>query len=584
MSILKRLSTVLISVFVCGAAAGIALAQVSPASTANVTIAAGSPIRTVDPRIFGVNTATWDPALDSSATLTLLAPTKVGVFRFPGGSTSDTYHWQTNTAINTSTGQPYQSTVSFDQFAAIAVPLGAQAFITTNYGSGTAQEAAAWVQYSNVTKGYGFKYWEIGNECYGGWEYDTHAIQQDPYTYALMVQAYMTAMKAIDPTIKVGIVVETGEDSYANNQNHPATNPVTGVVHYGWTPVLLTTLVSLGVMPDFAIYHRYEQAPGQENDAALLQAAATWKDDAANLRMMLNDYMGQSGAGVELVCTENNSVYTNPGKQSTSIVNGLYLADSTGQILQTEFNSLVWWDLRNGQQTNDNNSSSLYGWRKYGDYGIVSPANDPYPTYYIKKLLSHFASGGEQLVTASTDNTLLAAFATIGTDGVLRLLVLNKDPSSSTNANIQISGFSPSGGATLFSYGIPQDNAAKTGTGSPDVAQTALATVSSSFTYTFSPYSATVLLLAPGGTTAAPAISSATFDGHKTLIVLGSGFGPTPRVLVNNVDVSDQIKKASDGSIKVKGKAKILGLVTGANTVQVIGPGNTPSNVFTLTL
>ncbi|HEY6329830.1 MAG TPA: alpha-L-arabinofuranosidase, partial [Blastocatellia bacterium] len=272
--------------------------------------------------------------------------------------------------------------------------------------------------------------------------------------------------------------------------------------HYGWTPVLLSTLVSMGVTPDFAIYHRYEQAPGQENDATLLQAAATWKDDAANLRMMLNDYLGQAGASVELVCTENNSVYTNPGKQSTSIVNGLYLADSTGELMQTEFNSLVWWDLHNGRLFNDNNSPSLYGWRQYGDYGIMAPNNkSPYPTYYVKTLLSHFASGGDQVVTASSDNTLLAAYSVLGADGTLRLMVINKSPKATTTANIQLTGFNATGTATLFSYGIPQDNAAKNHKGSPDVAETSVSNVSSNFSYKFKPYSVSVLVLSQSGGT-----------------------------------------------------------------------------------
>src|SRR5229473_2474061 len=87
-------------------------------------------------------------------------------------------------------------------------------------------------------------------------------------------------------------VVVTGEDSYANNSNHPAVNPRTGKVHNGWTPVLLTTLKNLGVTPDFAIYHRYEQAPGQESDSLLLQSAKSWPNDAANLRQQLSDYLG----------------------------------------------------------------------------------------------------------------------------------------------------------------------------------------------------------------------------------------------------------------------------------------------------
>ena len=106
---------------------------------------------------------------------------------------------------------------------------------------------------------------------------------------------------------------------------------------------------------------------GAESDAGLLQSSGSWATDAANLRQQLDDYLGAAGAGVELICTENNSVYSNPGKQTTSLVNGLFLADSIGAAMKTAFNGVIWWDMRNGQDTANNNSSSLYGWRLYGD-------------------------------------------------------------------------------------------------------------------------------------------------------------------------------------------------------------------------
>ena len=70
----------------------------------------------------------------------------------------------------------------------------------------------------------GFKYWEIGNECYGSWETDSNAVAHDPYTYALRATNYIALMKAVDPTIKIGVVSTPGEDSYANNTSHPAFN------------------------------------------------------------------------------------------------------------------------------------------------------------------------------------------------------------------------------------------------------------------------------------------------------------------------------------------------------------------------
>ena len=138
---------------------------------------------------------------------------------------------------------------------------------------------------------------------------------------------------------------------------------------------MLDTLRQLGVTPDFVVYHRYEQGPGGESDLFLLNSAASWANDAAALRQMLDDYLGPKARHVELAVTEHNSVFSNPGKQTTSLVNGLFYADAIGNLLKTEFNAMLWWDLRNGQEAGNNNSSSLYGWRRYGDYGIVNAAD-----------------------------------------------------------------------------------------------------------------------------------------------------------------------------------------------------------------
>ncbi|MFO1512065.1 MAG: hypothetical protein U1F83_03980 [Verrucomicrobiota bacterium] len=42
-------------------------------------------------------------------------------------------------------------------------------------------------------------------------------------------------------------------------------NPRTGQTKYGWTPVLLTTLKSLGVTPDFLVHHVYPQWTDQQS-------------------------------------------------------------------------------------------------------------------------------------------------------------------------------------------------------------------------------------------------------------------------------------------------------------------------------
>jgi alpha-L-arabinofuranosidase len=471
----------------------ITLVAVPPPSQIQVNIDATNLKRTIDPRLFGVAAAVWDAQFNTAGTTSLLAANGTRVSRFPGGSLSDDYHWATNTTGNNT----WQWATNFDAFANVIRQINAQAYITVNYGSGSAQEAAGWVNYSNNTKGYNFRYWEVGNENYGSWENDVHQRAHDPYTYALAFRDYKNAMRAADSSIKVGAVVITGEDSYANYSDHPATNPRTGQVHNGWTPVMLATLKGLGVAPDFVIYHRYEQGPGQESDSALLQMAHTWANDAANLRQQLNDYLGTPGANVELVCTENNSVYSNPGKQTTSLVNGLYYADSFGQFMQTEFTTFMWWIFRNAQESGNNNSASLYGWRQYGDYGVVSAQNDRYPSYFVSKLVSRFTGPGDRVIEATTNYNLLSAYAVRRIDGSVSVLLINKDATNSLNASIALNGFVPLSTATVNSYGIPQDEAARTSIGSPDIAVSSIGGVSANFTYNVAPYSAVVLNLAP---------------------------------------------------------------------------------------
>jgi alpha-L-arabinofuranosidase len=506
------------------------------AQIVTIAVDASKPVRTVDERVFGLNAVMWDGLTSSTQTISLLKAADIRAIRLPGGSLSDEYHWRTNTTLTNT----WTWVSGFNSGTALVTGLNAQAIVTVNYGTGTPEEAAAWVAYANAApsrtvsigadaKGYnwqtaadwanlrgasplasndgmnflrvsratpyGIKYWEIGNENYGSWESDEQAVKNDPTTYANRAQIYFAKMKAADPGIKIGVVAVTTREnaSYKN-----------------WTPVMLARLKVLGVTPDFLIYHRYEQAPAAdqpnnpENDASLLQKAKTWPDDAADLRQQLITHLGATEAAkVEILVTENNSVYAKPGKQTTSLVNGLFYADSVGHLLQTEINALTWWDLRNGTDFSNNNSASLYGWRNYGDYGILSsqatggPATsyEGFPTYYAMKLLAKFARQLDTVVAATSNHSLLTVFAIKSIEGPLNLLVINKDPATTLTASISLTGYSPPAAAYVHSYGKPQDEAARTGTGSADIATTTMAVSGANFSASFAPYSITVISL-----------------------------------------------------------------------------------------
>ena len=110
-------------------------------------------------------------------------------------------------------------------FIALATNVHSQAFIIVNYGSSTSKEAAYAVRMFNVTNHSNFKYWEIGNENFGTWETDNNTNApfkaHDPWTYAMRFTNYYAQMKAVDPTIKIGAVIDPTEDGYTNYTTIP---------------------------------------------------------------------------------------------------------------------------------------------------------------------------------------------------------------------------------------------------------------------------------------------------------------------------------------------------------------------------
>ena len=72
------------------------------------------------------------------------------------------------------------------------------------------EHAVEWVRYANLTQGYGVKYWEIGNE---NWHQETLSryVEQNGVEscyIANSVKEIATAMKAVDPSIRIGTSVE----------------------------------------------------------------------------------------------------------------------------------------------------------------------------------------------------------------------------------------------------------------------------------------------------------------------------------------------------------------------------------------
>jgi len=446
----------------------------SNVTNGQVTVNLKQYLSTVSPLAIGANAAVWDGSLLDANVPGLLSQDGIKVMRFPGGSTADTYHWQTNTV---EPGDTSAGTDTFDQFMQVVQKTGAVPIITVNYGSGTPAEAAAWVKYANVTKHYNIKYWEIGNEVYGNgsygadWEYDTHT-QIGPATYANNAAQFIQQMKAVDPLIQVGAVLTM-----------PGDWP-DGVVAAGDTQDWNHTVLSiLGSKVDFAAVHWYtEQQPGTETDAGLLSSISAIPGKVSTLRSLFKEYTGWKAPFEQIMVTEDNSIPYNPGKQTVSLVNALFLAENYLAWLDNGVANVDWWDIHNGIVTWGNNDPSLYGSTQFGDYGLLSvggssgsvtepPAETPFPAYYgLQEVHDALGSGFSSLVGATSNQSLVTVFAVRQLDGSIALLLVNTDPNTSYNISLSVPGYLPFHSATVYTYGetstsvsVTQEHGAATG-------------------------------------------------------------------------------------------------------------------------
>jgi len=466
------------------AALAVRVPPAAAASSATVTVNASSGLATIPDTGVGMNTAVYDGDMTDSPVPTLMKAAGIGALRYPGGSYADIFDWQTNTA----TGGYDAPNTSFDDFMGMANSAGAKPVIIANYGTGTPDLAAAWVKDANVTHNYGVQYWEIGNEIYGNgyygsqWEQDSHP-DKSPTAYANNWLQYESAMKAVDPAIKVGAVLTT-----------PGFWP-DGVIGSGstmdWNNTVLSIIKS---NVDFVIVHYY---PGGSSAADMLTDPTDINGTVSTLHSLLNEYA--PGKNVQIAVTETNSsidMDTQPA--------ALFAADMYPTWLEQGVTNVDWWDLHNGA----NAPATVDGVTDYGDQGVLSngsnsdgitepAAETPFASYYGIQMLSRLGSPGDELVSASSSQSLLKVHAVRRADGDLDLLLINEDPTNSYTVGLDYSGFTPTSATpTVYTFA---NNATSITT----------ATTGSSASETVGPYSLTVVVLrsasgSTGGTLTAP--------------------------------------------------------------------------------
>jgi hypothetical protein len=491
--------------------------------------------------------------------------------RYPGGSYSDIYNWQTNVAQG---GYDAPNT-SFADFMGTAKAAGAHPIITTNYGTGTPALAASWVQNADVTNNDGIQYWEVGNEVYGNgtyganWESDSHCTDSSgnpipsgsspsqtyncgPSVYAKGLLDYISAMKAVSPSIHVCAVLTT-PGFWPDNVTNATTSP------QSWNQTVLT---ALGSKTDCVIVHYYPAYSGMTT----AQALATTTDISgivSSLKSEITQYAGVNAANVPVVVTETNDTIANDTQPGA-----LFAADMYMSWLENGVTNVDWWDQHNGPGT----PSVIDGAQDYGDGGMFSsgtngsgvtepPLDTPFASYYGVQMLTKLAAPGDQMVGTSSGNALVRVHGVRRADGSLSVLIDNEDPSNSYTANLGYNGFTPAGSPTVSTL-------ANNGTTITSATQGSAASV------TVAPYTLTVVSIPGSGGSVATAPSA---PGQPVASNLASSTS-------SNASGSATLSwPASTGGTYPVAKYQVYQLTGGADTL-VASPTATTLNVSGLTI
>jgi alpha-N-arabinofuranosidase len=422
------------------------------AAQSNVTIDVGQVIKSVSSNPFGINInylmdGSYISATTTSNTALAIKGMNTKMLRYPGGEKSDNYYWSSApydkakpSVILTGSCQfpsndsrfvqadlttSKSEVLDFDEFMTVAHTVGAEPMLVCAYdaayygGSIEAPypcgpkptldqlitNAKEWVRYANKTKNYNIKYWCIGNESWNNCVYNG-CVSADQY--AIDIVKFATAMRSVDPTIKI----------IANGLG-----PV-------WWQKLVTDPAAARVIDYLGVscYPVYNYSAGYDeyrnNDYDL-------RDDLKIAANAITNFASTADkARIKVIATEFNSMdWSGVWVDNNDVGHALVSAEILGQSLRTpEVESMVFWNTR----WIDNLTKP---------FDIYDALNKNSGTNANGLMLSAMGNSILPQMVKTTDAGKVKTFAFYDNiSSKLNVILINKD-NVSTAANVSVTGF-----------------------------------------------------------------------------------------------------------------------------------------------
>ncbi len=445
----------------------------TPTDTVNIDL--NKVVAKVPKYLFGNNANQWmGQIVDQSSLMGYIKDMNPIVIRFPGGSISDMYFW--NSPVNTppadvattlyntdltsrsvsTTDYWYGTnsgswTISLDNYYALLQQTGSVGMITINYayaryGKGTtpvqtaAHLAAEWVRYDKGRT----KFWEIGNEDDGTWEAGYKINLSDNQdgqpeiisgtVYGQHFNVFADSMR--HAALQVGTSIKIGAQVIGSGPSN--------TVDQEWNSNLFT---AIGNAADFFIVHHYYSPYHQNSTSSVILQSAI--DETNGITTYLNSSVSQAGAQMKPIALTEYNIESEGSKQKVSAVAGMHAVLTIGEVLSNNFGETSRWDLANSWDTG--NDQGLFNNVALSDVEPGASPWNPRPAffylYYLQKYL------GDRLVSTTLSPAVsdLNAYSSTFTSGEAGTIIVNKGVATHT-VLININHFNP--GTEFYWYNL----------------------------------------------------------------------------------------------------------------------------------
>lgn len=353
---------------------------------------------------------------------------------------------------------------------AVAQKLKLHIGYTVNYGSNPPAcnaggdplaNGASLVQYTNIAKHYGIKYWEIGNELFSKTtELDFHPNPNTGSSYAAYEPAFYDAMKAADPTIKIAVPIALNV--------------------YSWTTKYSLPVVA-SARYDAIVYHHYPLIDPITDGATLYPERVASNVQLRGGFSALQTSLLNAGKSPEAIwVTEWNDEMDGDfwSKQTMGAVMPLFVVTQLAEYMQAGVEYATWWEQGMtgvcSADHYDKQGDSTYNWWKCGNTSLIYTGQrtaahetevglkmgDLAPAARGFQILSQsgFVTEGEHMVRTHSDVKnapwLLSYAATH--DKSFAVILINRDRDQSHIVPVRLEGIRAGASVKQWTYGRAQ--------------------------------------------------------------------------------------------------------------------------------